>query len=60
MAYHGHRVKLYDADVNTLNLAYGRIEEDKRQMREEGLLASNSFIVSWLIFFFTSNIFMMF
>lgn len=44
MAYHGHRVKLYDADVNTLNLAYGRIEEDKRQMREEGLLASNSFI----------------
>jgi len=46
MAYHGHRVKLHDAKVNALNTAYDRIEEDKRQLREEGLLPNRNFIVS--------------
>lgn len=46
MAYHGHRVKLHDANVNTLNTAYDRIEEDKRQLREEGLLPNRNFVVS--------------
>lgn len=46
MAYHGHRVKLHDAKVNTLNSAYDRIEEDKRHLREEGLLPNRNFVVS--------------
>ena len=46
MAYHGHRVTLYDNNINALNSAYQRIEEDKKALREEGLLAHRNFIVS--------------
>lgn len=44
MAYHGHRVKIHDASVNTLNTAFNRIEEDKRQLREDGLLPNRNFV----------------
>ncbi len=46
MAYHGHRVKLFDNNIDALNSAHERIEEDKKQLREEGLLSHKNFIVS--------------
>ena len=45
MAYHGHRVKLFDNNLNALNSAYPRIEEDKQYLREEGLLTHKNFVV---------------
>ena len=47
MAYHGHRVKLFDNNIEALNSAHERMEEDKKQLREEGLLPHKNFIVSW-------------
>ena len=49
MAYHGHRVKIYDRDLNALNSAYKRIEEDKKNLRDEGLMLHKNYIVSALI-----------
>ena len=46
LAYHGHRVKMYDANIGSLNSAYERIEEDKRHLRQDGLLPQLNFIVS--------------
>ena len=48
MAYHGHRVKLFDNNIEALNSAHEKMEEDKKQLREEGLLPHKNFIVSWL------------
>jgi hypothetical protein len=45
MAYHGHRVKMYDSNVNMLDSAHGRIEEDKRQLQKDGLLPHPNFVV---------------
>ena len=45
LAYHGHRVKVYDSQTSSLNSAYSRIEEDKRHLMEEGLLSSTEFVV---------------
>ena len=45
MAYHGHRVKMYDSSVSSLNSAHERIEEDKRQLQKDGLLPHPNFIV---------------
>ncbi|XP_013395922.1 peroxisomal fatty acid beta-oxidation multifunctional protein AIM1-like [Lingula anatina] len=44
MAYHGHRVKMYDSNTNQLNSVYERIEEDKRHLRREGLMSHRNFI----------------
>ncbi|KAK2168394.1 hypothetical protein LSH36_17g09002 [Paralvinella palmiformis] len=44
MAYHGHRVKIYDNNLNALDSAYYRIEEDKKLLRDEGLLLHKNFI----------------
>ena len=46
MAYHGHRVRLYDNNVKSLNSAYMRIEEDKKYLHEQGLLLHKNFVVS--------------
>lgn len=45
LAYHGHRVKMYDANTDSLNSAYERIEEDKQHLRQDGLLPQLNFIV---------------
>lgn len=50
MAYHGHRVKIYDNNLNSLNSAYQRIEDDKKCLREEGLMAHKNFIGQILCF----------
>lgn len=46
MAYHGHRVMVYDNNVEVLNGAYEIIQEDKRVLRQEGLLLQKNFLVS--------------
>lgn len=46
MAYHGHRVTLYDANLTTLNTVYPRLMEDKQLLRDEGLLPTQSFVVN--------------
>jgi len=45
LAYHGHRVKMYDANTDSLNSAYERIEEDKQHLRQDGLLPQLNFVV---------------
>ncbi|XP_064602416.1 LOW QUALITY PROTEIN: 3-hydroxybutyryl-CoA dehydrogenase-like [Liolophura sinensis] len=44
LAYHGHRVKVYDSNMNSLNTVFERMEEDKRYLRTEGLLTHKNFI----------------
>lgn len=44
LAYHGHRVKMYDANTDSLNSAYERIEEDKHHLQHDGLLPQLNFI----------------
>ncbi|XP_014787242.1 probable 3-hydroxybutyryl-CoA dehydrogenase isoform X1 [Octopus bimaculoides] len=44
LAYHGHRVKMYDNNTETLNKAYSVIEEDKNMLRQEGLLLQKNFL----------------
>lgn len=56
MAYHGHRVKLFDNNIDALNSAHERIEEDKKQLREEGLLSHRNFIVSSSLAFIKATI----
>jgi uncharacterized protein with GYD domain len=46
LAYHGHRVKVYDHNINILNSTYERIEEDKKSLREGGLMTHKNFVVS--------------
>lgn len=45
LAYHGHRIKLYDSNISALNSAFQRIEEDRRCLIEEGLLPTKNFVV---------------
>ena len=47
LAYHGHRVKMFDSQTANLNSAFARIEEDKQHLREEGLLTTNEFVVGY-------------
>jgi len=49
LAYHGHRVKMYDANIDSLNSAYERIEEDKQHLRQDGLLPQLNFIVCMVL-----------
>ncbi|ELU17936.1 hypothetical protein CAPTEDRAFT_222534 [Capitella teleta] len=44
MAYHGHRVRIFDSNLNALNSVYQRLEEDKQTLRNEGLLPHKNFI----------------
>ena len=36
---------LFDSNTTALNNAYLRIEEDKKQLRAQGLLSNNNFVV---------------
>lgn len=44
LAYHGHRVKIHDSSLKNLNSVFQRMEEDKKNLREEGLLLHKNFI----------------
>lgn len=43
-AYHGHRVKIYSNQLDSLNSVFQRMEEDKQQLRQDGILQSKNFI----------------
>lgn len=46
LAYHGHQVKIWDVSIPALNAVYNVIEDDKKQLREDGLLFQKNFVVS--------------
>ncbi|KAH9502600.1 hypothetical protein Btru_073879 [Bulinus truncatus] len=43
-AYHGHRVKIYDNNIQTLKNIYSTIEDDKKQLYTDGLLPQKHFL----------------
>lgn len=43
-AFHGHRVKIYSNQLDSLNTVFQRIEEDKKQLRQDGILLNKNFI----------------
>lgn len=45
LAYHGHRVKIWDVNNQALNTVFNVLEDDKKQLREDGLFQKN-FVVS--------------
>ena len=50
---------MYDSSLDALNAAFDRMEEDKRMLREEGLMAHKNFIVSTCIRSVTSAVFIL-
>jgi len=44
LAYHGHRVKIFDSNVQTLNKVRNILEDDKKQLYREGLLPQKNFV----------------
>ena len=46
LAYHGHRVKIWDVNNQALNNVFNILEDDKKQLREDGLLFQKNFVVS--------------
>lgn len=44
LAYHGHEVRVYDRNPEALDRVRLRIQEDKRLLKEDGLLQSSSFL----------------
>ncbi|XP_048735230.1 3-hydroxybutyryl-CoA dehydrogenase-like [Ostrea edulis] len=44
LAYHGHRVKIWDVNIEALNAVYRILEEDKKQLTEDGLLFQKNFV----------------
>jgi hypothetical protein len=46
LAYHGHRVKIWDINITALNSVYKVLEEDKKLLRDDGLLFQKNFVVS--------------
>ncbi|KAL4237432.1 hypothetical protein ACF0H5_002149 [Mactra antiquata] len=43
-AYHGHRVKIFSNKLESLNSVFQRLEEDKKQLRQDGLLLTKNFV----------------
>nr|XP_022329712.1 uncharacterized protein LOC111128407 [Crassostrea virginica] len=41
LAYHGHRVKIWDVNNQALNTVFNVLEDDKKQLREDGLFQKN-------------------
>ena len=52
MAYGGHEVRVHDQSSNTLNKITLRINEDKRILKEDGLITHTNFLVINEIFVF--------
>ncbi|XP_041354547.1 3-hydroxybutyryl-CoA dehydrogenase-like [Gigantopelta aegis] len=44
LAYHGHRVKIFDSNGNALDKVFERLQDDKRMLHEEGLIPQEKFI----------------
>ena len=45
-AYHGHRVKMYDANPRVLDAFTSNLEADKKEIQAEGLMIQPNFLVS--------------
>ena len=45
LAYHGHRVKVYDRSSQALERARNVLEEHKEQLRREELMITGDFVV---------------
>ncbi|XP_014674425.1 PREDICTED: probable 3-hydroxybutyryl-CoA dehydrogenase [Priapulus caudatus] len=43
LAYHGHTVKIYDRNMKTLDSIPLRIEEDKQELKDEGILVQANY-----------------
>lgn len=46
LAYEGHEVRVHDSSSAVLNKVYLRLTEDRRILREDGLVSNSAFIVS--------------
>ncbi|XP_076442203.1 3-hydroxybutyryl-CoA dehydrogenase-like [Babylonia areolata] len=44
LAYHGHRVKIYDQNKDALNKVFSRLQEDRSMLQKDGLLAQENFL----------------
>ncbi|ESO90070.1 hypothetical protein LOTGIDRAFT_164373 [Lottia gigantea] len=44
MAYHGHRVKITDNNLDNLNKVFERLQEDRKMLKQDGLLPHDNFI----------------
>lgn len=44
MAYHGHRVKIFDSSKDALNKVFSHLQEDRRMLQKDGLLAQENFL----------------
>lgn len=45
LAYHGHRVKIFDSSKDALNKVFSRLKEDRHMLQKDGLLAQENFLV---------------
>ena len=45
LAYHGHRVKVYDRSSQALEQAHNVLEEHKDKLRREELMITRNFVV---------------
>lgn len=46
LAYHGHRVKMFDSNKDALNKVFSRLQEDRKLLKKEGLMAHDNFLVT--------------
>lgn len=44
LAYHGHRVKLFDHNTDALNNVFSRLQEDRAMLKKEGLMMQEQFM----------------
>ncbi|KAL8571994.1 hypothetical protein ACOMHN_057677 [Nucella lapillus] len=44
LAYHGHRVKMFDSNKDALNKVFSRLQEDRHMLHKEGLLEQEQFL----------------
>ncbi|PVD25961.1 hypothetical protein C0Q70_13627 [Pomacea canaliculata] len=44
LAYHGHRVKMFDSNKDALNKVFSRLQEDRKLLKKEGLMAHDNFL----------------
>ncbi|XP_078001048.1 putative 3-hydroxybutyryl-CoA dehydrogenase [Glandiceps talaboti] len=44
MAYHGHRVKIYDQNAAALDAFHANLEDDKLELKNEGLMTHPNFL----------------
>ncbi|XP_050404203.1 3-hydroxybutyryl-CoA dehydrogenase [Patella vulgata] len=44
LAYHGHKVKVTDSKVENLNKVYEKLQEDKKMLKDDGILTHDNFI----------------